>query len=144
MPNFTIRIPKRKKEEIWLSPMTKDPYRQKIKKVTTKNRHQNFDYTTIADWLRTVSLNNYSHPSGVVNHSLYVIPKSRQNHIKVTYLIDKEEPWMTIKGVGRKFQCLHSVPNDLARYIFFLWDIPVSMSDQRMNIETILAPAQLL
>ena len=31
-----------------------------------KKRHQNFDYTTIADWLRTVSWSNSSRPTGVV------------------------------------------------------------------------------
>ena len=31
-----------------------------------KKRHQNFDYTTIADRLRTVSWSNRSHPTGVV------------------------------------------------------------------------------
>ena len=34
--------------------------------VTTYNRHQNFDYTTIADRIRTVSWSNDSHPVGVV------------------------------------------------------------------------------
>ena len=29
-------------------------------------RHQNFDYTSIADRLRAVSLSNNSHPTGVV------------------------------------------------------------------------------
>ena len=33
---------------------------------TNKNATKNFDYTTIADRLRTVSLSNNSHPTGVV------------------------------------------------------------------------------
>ena len=68
---------KGKKEEIWLRPMTKAPYTdRKIKKKTTwkhKNATKNFDYTTIADRLRTVSLGNDSHPTGVVK-PVYGIP----------------------------------------------------------------------
>ena len=50
------------KEEIWLSPMTKPSYQQKIQKsrVTTQKRHQNVDYITIADRLRTSSWSNDS------------------------------------------------------------------------------------
>ena len=55
----------RKKEEIWLSPMTKAPYTyRKIEKAT--RQHKNFDYTTIAGRLRTVSGSNNGHPTGVV------------------------------------------------------------------------------
>ena len=43
--------------------------------VTTQKRHQNFDYTTIADRLRTVSWDNDSHPTGVVK-PVYGIPTS--------------------------------------------------------------------
>ena len=32
-----------------------------------KQRHKKFDYTAIADRLRTVSWSNYGHPTGVVN-----------------------------------------------------------------------------
>ena len=49
---------KEKKEEIWLSPMTKAlTNTEKSKKATSqhKNATKNFDYTTIADRLRTVS-----------------------------------------------------------------------------------------
>ena len=56
----------KKKEENWLSPMTKAPtpteksekHRDNIQK-----RHQNFDNTTIADRLRTVSWSNSSQPN---------------------------------------------------------------------------------
>ena len=47
----------------------KIPYTHRKNKKTTwqhKKRHQNFDYTTIADRLRTVSWSNSSHPTGVV------------------------------------------------------------------------------
>ena len=57
------------KEEIWLSPMTKAPTPiEKIQKATWKHQNatKNFDYTTIADRLRTVSWGNDSHPTGVV------------------------------------------------------------------------------
>ena len=32
-----------------------------------QQRHKKFDYTAVADRLRTVSLSNYGHPTGVVN-----------------------------------------------------------------------------
>ena len=32
----------------------------------TKKATKNFDYTTIADWLRTVSWSNNNYPTGVV------------------------------------------------------------------------------
>ena len=47
----------------------KSPYTdRKIQKATRqhKNATKNFDYTTIADWLRTISWGNDSHPTGVV------------------------------------------------------------------------------
>ena len=41
---------------------------EKIQKATRQHKHatKNFDYTTIADRLRTVSWSNNSHPTGVV------------------------------------------------------------------------------
>ena len=57
-----------KKKEIWRSPMTKPPIPTENSK--TKGQHtnatKNFDYTTIADRLRTVSWSKSSHPTGVV------------------------------------------------------------------------------
>ena len=56
--------------------MTKVPYTdKKIKKATWqhKNPTKTFDYTTIADRLRTVSLGNDSHPTGVIK-PVYGIP----------------------------------------------------------------------
>ena len=47
----------------------KSPYtHRKIQKATWQHnkRHQNFDYTTIADRLRTVSWGKSSHSTGVV------------------------------------------------------------------------------
>ena len=47
----------------------KNPYTQRtIQKATwqRKNATKNFDYTTIANRLRTVSWSNSSHPTGVV------------------------------------------------------------------------------
>ena len=41
--------------------------------MTTQKRHQNFDYTTIADRLSTVSWSNNSHPAVVVK-PVYGIP----------------------------------------------------------------------
>ena len=54
----------------------KSPYtHRKIQKATWphKKRHQNFDYRTIADRLRTVSWSNNSHPSGMVK-AVYGLP----------------------------------------------------------------------
>ena len=49
--------------------MTKKPYinRNVNCKVTARKRNQTFDYTTIANRLRTVSWSNNSYPTGVVN-----------------------------------------------------------------------------
>ena len=50
----------------------KSLHRQKNPKsnMTTQKRHQNFDYTMIADRLRTVSWGNDSYPTGVVKDLL--------------------------------------------------------------------------
>ena len=59
----------KRKKEIWLSPMTKAPTpTEKSKKQGNnikKNVTKNFDYTTIAGRLRTVSWSNSSHLTGV-------------------------------------------------------------------------------
>ena len=63
---------KRKKEEIWLSPMTNAPTpteHTKKQRDNTKDRHQNYDNTTITDRLRTVSWSNNSHPLVWLNRS---------------------------------------------------------------------------
>ena len=59
-----------KKEEIWLSPMTKAHTATEISKGqsdNTNNDTKKFDYTAVADRLRTVKWSNYGHPTGVVN-----------------------------------------------------------------------------
>ena len=56
--------------------MTKAPTpteKSKKQRDTTKNATKNFDYTTIADRLGTVSWGNDSHPTGVVK-PVYGIP----------------------------------------------------------------------
>ena len=66
----------REKEEILLSPMTEaltPTEKYKKQRDNTKNATKNFDYTTIADRLRTVSWGNDSHPAGVVK-PVYGIP----------------------------------------------------------------------
>ena len=66
----------REKEEIWPSPMTEAPTpteKSKKQRDNTKNATKNFDYTTIADRLRTVSWGSDSHPAGVVK-PVYGIP----------------------------------------------------------------------
>ena len=58
-----------KKKEIWLSPVTKTSTpTEQSKKATWQHRNatKNFDYTTVADRLRTVSWSDSSHPTGVV------------------------------------------------------------------------------
>ena len=58
-----------KKEEIWLSPMTNAPTlteKSKKQRDNIKNATKNYDYTTIADRLRTVSWSNSSYPTVVV------------------------------------------------------------------------------
>ena len=44
--------------------------KSKKQRDNTKNATKNFDYTTIADRLRTVSWGNDSHPAGVVKHKI--------------------------------------------------------------------------
>ena len=57
-----------KKKEIWLSPMTKTPIATENSKTNGQQEDatKNFDYTAIADRLRTVSWRNNSHLTGVV------------------------------------------------------------------------------
>ena len=52
-----------KKEEIWLSPMTKAPKPTEMpigQSHNTNNATKKFDYTAVADQLRTASLSNYT------------------------------------------------------------------------------------
>ena len=63
-----------KKKEIWLSPVTKAPTsteKSKKQRDNIKNATKNFDYTTIADRLRTVS-----------SHSTCVV---KQVYVRTTY-----------------------------------------------------------
>ena len=66
---FLIQEYKEKKEEIWLSPMTKAPTPTEMSKGQNDNTNvtKKFDYRAVADRLRTVSWSNYGHPTGVVN-----------------------------------------------------------------------------
>ena len=68
------------KEEIWHSPMTKAPLppEDESQKRRYKDPTKNFDYTTIADRLGTVSYSNCCHPTGVVKLD-YGIQPSPQN-----------------------------------------------------------------
>ena len=65
---FPLKSSEEKKNEIWHNPMTTPRYTNgKFKnRRTIHKRHQNFDYTTIADRLWTVSWSNNSHPTGLV------------------------------------------------------------------------------
>ena len=60
---------KREKGRDLTQSCVKNPYTHRTMQKATlqhKNATQNFDYTTIADRLRTVSWSNSSHPTGVV------------------------------------------------------------------------------
>ena len=57
-------------------------------KVTTQKRQQNFDYTTISDWLRMVSWNNDSHPTGKVKpvNGIQTFPLNQKDiHLKMLH-----------------------------------------------------------
>ena len=56
-------MPREKRRDLTQS-YDKIPYT--YKNATLQKRHQNFDYTTIADRQRTVSWSNNIHPTGVV------------------------------------------------------------------------------
>ena len=61
---------KEKREEIWLSLMTKAPTLTETSKGQSDNANnatKRLDYTAVADRLRTVSWGNYGHQTGVVN-----------------------------------------------------------------------------
>ena len=66
--------PIKKKEEIWLSPLTKAPTLTENPKsnVITYMTPKKFDHTMIADRLRTASRSNNSHPTGVVTPILTI------------------------------------------------------------------------
>ena len=70
--DYSISVMYREKEGHLTQSYDKTPYtnRKFENQRTTHKRHQNFDYTTIADRLRTVSWSNNSHPTGVVKPSL--------------------------------------------------------------------------
>ena len=69
-----IRL-KEKKKEIWLSLTTKAPIPtdNSATNWAHKKATKNFDYTTIANRLRTVSWSNDNYPTGVVK-PVYRIP----------------------------------------------------------------------
>ena len=82
---------KEKKEEIWLSHMRKAATpTEKSKKETWqhKNATKNFDYTTIADLLRTVNWGNNIHPTWVVKpvHGIPTFPLTKMCNQKDRHL----------------------------------------------------------
>ena len=54
---------KRSDSVLWQKPL----HQQKCQKGNTNNATKKFDYTTVADRLRTVSWSSYGHPTVVVN-----------------------------------------------------------------------------
>ena len=68
--------------------MTKAPTLTEMSKGqsdNTNNATKKFDYTAIADRLRTVSWSNYSHPTGVVNRFTDPPSHSPQMGLNDTY-----------------------------------------------------------
>ena len=63
-----MKIIHREKERYLTQSYNENPYtnRKLNNQLTTEKRHQNIDYTTIADQLRTVSWSNNIHTTGVV------------------------------------------------------------------------------
>ena len=72
-----------KKEDILLSPLTKaHKYTEQPKKQRDNTkRNQNFDYTTIAGRLRTVSWGSDSHPTGVVKPRDPNLPTTHKSYV---------------------------------------------------------------
>ena len=71
--------------------MTKPLYKQEIKnsQVTTQKHRLQFEYTTIADRVKTARLRNYSYPTGVVYRLTGVQPSHYPYmlwNLKDTYL----------------------------------------------------------
>ena len=71
------RKKKRKRSDSVLLQKPLHPKKWKTQRDNVK-RHKNFDYTTIADRLRTVSLSNDSNPTGVVKpvYGIRTFPKT--------------------------------------------------------------------
>ena len=59
-----------KRSDLVLSQKPLHPRTNPRRNVTNQKRHQNFDYTTIADLLMTVSRSNNNYPTGVVKRVL--------------------------------------------------------------------------
>ena len=89
--------------------------KSKMKRDNTKNATKNFDYTKIADWLRTISWSNSSDPTGVVkpvyerstfhigNIKLYVkfstictLTNNRFSHKFSIRFITDQVPWQPV------------------------------------------------
>ena len=70
--------------------------------VTTQKCHQNFDHTTIADRLKTVSLSNDSHPTCVVK-PVYGIPTFL---LTAKAVIKRTQIGQLLQTVLKAFRCL--------------------------------------
>ena len=92
-----------KKEEIWLSPMTKAPTATEMSKGqndNTNNATKKFDKTAIADRLRTVSWSNYSHLTAVVNRFTDPPSHSPQQPCNQKDIHLKSDPYVSLCFVG--------------------------------------------
>ena len=95
---------------------TENPKKQRV---NTKKRHQNFDYATISDGLRTVSWSNNSHPTGVVKpvyeRSTYIAFNSFCRGLQGFAGFRECPPWCSIVGatvtVHQYFCILHFTRN---------------------------------
>ena len=106
-------LPKRKKEDIWFSPMTKSAYtirNVKRGKWQHKQRHQKSSITQrLADRLRMVSWSNYGHPISIFHEHRKRDPSSSHwnqlisftcINIKATFN-DKQAVWVAMKKKTR-------------------------------------------
>ena len=73
--------------------------------LTTQKRHQKFDYTLIADRLRTVSWSNNSHPTGVAK-PIYGIP---------TFPLTTKAVWSKGHTIKQLMHCLIFRNNNIQR-----------------------------
>ena len=103
--DFTY-IVKDKKEEMWLSPMTKAPTPTEQSKCQHKSDNKNnatkkFDKTAIADRLRTASWSNNSHPTDMVNRFTGLSSHSPQQSCNQNdmFVNQDDDNWTRIQNI---------------------------------------------
>ena len=127
-------VHKEKKEDIWLSSMTKAPTPTEMSKGqsdNTNNASKKFDYIALGDRLRTGSWSNYGHPTGVVN-LVYGpnLPTARNSRvIKRTHL-----PGLVKQRYGPELRSktLPSLKPEISKALDSLWDEIRSNNDAKV------------